>query len=417
MRQIFYFILLLVSLMSCKTTLKIAGKTASNPLEKAMATHANDLNDVLSHPEIWETQIIYTQIDRDENNHPTFKSYRWNVDSSRYFYPASTVKMPLAFLALERVNELKKYHPRLTKDTPYMLDSLREFQQKLKENPLAPNKKPSISQDIREIFAVSDNLAYNHLFEFLGRKYINETLQNKGYTRTGIVHRFNFSGRDNRYTSPMMFYDPTVNVYQQGVLKDETEWKNPQHSTIKGKGYQNAKDSLVNIPFEMGKKNWFAITDMEQMLKSVIFPEAVPAKNRFNLTPEDYQFLYRYMGLFPRECDYPKYDTVEHYDGYVKFFLFGDSKSRQNGKIRLFNKVGEAYGTLTDIAYIVDYEHNTEFFLTATLLCNQDGIFNDDKYDYDNVGFPFLSKLGKAVHEYDVKRPRKYPADLSKFKF
>jgi hypothetical protein len=37
--------------------------------------------------------------------------------------------------------------------------------------------------------------------------------------------------------------------------------------------------------------------------------------------------------------------------------------------------------------------------LAATILCNRDGIFNDDKYDYDQTGFPFLAKLGKAMLE------------------
>jgi hypothetical protein len=381
-----------------------------------MAARANDFNEVLSHPEIWETQIIYTQIDRDEKNHPTFTSYRWNVDSLRYFYPASVVKMPLAFLALERINDLKVKYPRLSKETPYLLDSLRPFQQELVKEPKAPNGKPTLAHDIRGIFVTSDNFAYNHLFEFLGRKYINVTLHSKGYNETGIVHRFYSGSRDNSYTTPMMFYEPTVNVYQQGELKDETKWKNPMYNTVKGKGYLNGKDSLINVPFEMGAKNWFALTDMDKMLKAVIFPEAMPAKNRFNLTDEDYKFLYHYMSIFPRECDYPHYDSVEYYDGYVKFFLFGDTKAKQNGNIRLFSKVGEAYGTLTDVSYIVDYEHNTEFMLSATILCNKDGIFNDDKYDYDTVGFPFLAKLGKTIHEYELKRPKKHQPNLSKFK-
>jgi hypothetical protein len=165
----------------------------------------------------------------------------------------------------------------------------------------------------------------------------------------------------------------------------------------------------------MSKKNWFALTDMEKMIRSVLFPESVPEQQRFMLTKDDYKFLWHYMGVFPRECDYPKYDTTEYRDGYVKFFLFGGSKAKQNGNVRVFNKVGEAYGTLTDAAYIVDFEHNVEFILAATILCNADGVFNDDKYDYDSIGFPFLANLGKAVMEYERKRPRSVKPDLSKY--
>ena len=87
-----------------------------------------------------------------------------------------------------------------------------------------------------------------------------------------------------------------------------------------------------------------------------------------------------------------------------------------DGKVRVFNKVGEAYGTLTDVAYIVDFENNAEFILAATILCNTDGIFNDDKYQYDQTGFPFLAKLGRAVLQYEIKRPRKVKPDLGKFR-
>ena len=151
------------------------------------------------------------------------------------------------------------------------------------------------------------------------------------------------------------------------------------------------------------------------MLRAVIFPEAVPEQNRFNLTEEDYQFLWHYMGIFPRECDWPTYDST-YYDGYVKFFLFGDGHQKQDGHVRVFNKVGEAYGTLTDVAYVVDFENNVEFMLSATILCNADGIFNDDRYQYDQVGFPFLAKLGRAVLQHEIKRVRKVKPDLRRYK-
>ena len=101
------------------------------------------------------------------------------------------------------------------------------------------------------------------------------------------------------------------------------------------------------------------------------------------------------------------------YDGYVKFFLFGDGKDKRDGNVRVFNKVGEAYGTLTDVAYVVDFENDVEFMLSATILCNTDGIFNDDQYQYDQIGFPFLAKLGRAVLQHEIKRPRKVKPDLS----
>lgn len=390
-----------------------------NPLAQVLRTPA--LDSIVSQPNVYEVQILYTQINRDDRQQPHFKTWAWNVDSSRYFYPASMVKMPLALLALEKINHLRASgYPRLSKNTPYALDSLRLQQETYRADSTAPGGKPSIAHDIRQIFAVSDNLAYNHLFEFLGKEYINQTLRQKGYQNTGIVHRFNFARRDNRYTSPIVFADRSGTIFKQGELFDDRLWENKQSGQQKGRGYKNAADSLVLQAFDFSHKNWFALADMERMLRAVIFPESTPEPGRFHLSDEDYSFLYRYMGIFPRECDYPRYDTVEHYDGYVKFFLYGDRhpewQTAAHPGLRVFNKVGEAYGTLTDVAYIVDFQNNVEFVLAATILCNRDGIFNDDRYDYDNIGFPFLANLGRAVYAYELNRPKKVKPDLSKFK-
>ena len=47
-----------------------------------------------------EIQIIYSQINRDANNKPEFHSFYFNVDSNRYFYPASTVKLTIVLISL-----------------------------------------------------------------------------------------------------------------------------------------------------------------------------------------------------------------------------------------------------------------------------------------------------------------------------
>ena len=49
---------------------------------------------------------------------------------------------------------------------------------------------------------------------------------------------------------------------------------------------------------------------------------------------------------------------------------------------------------LTDASYIVDFKNNVEFMLAATVYVNSDEILNDDKYDYETVGHPFIYQLG-----------------------
>ena len=122
------------------------------------------------------------------------------------------------------------------------------------------------------------------------------------------------------------------------------------------------------------------------------------------------------MSAYPSESSEPKYDTAVYYSNYSKFLLLGAEKSQAPENIRIFNKEGDAYGFLNDVAYIVDFENKVEFMLSATIYCNSDGIFNDDKYDYDSVGLPFLKNLGRAVYDYELKRKKKHVPDLSRFK-
>lgn len=412
MKKIILASLSVLAFFSCQAPLKINGRKPTNPLERMLAAQGPGFDTILGQPQVYEVQIIYTQIDRDASQRPRFTSYFWNVDSTRYFYPASTVKMPLALLALEQINRLRKErYPGLSKDSPYRLDSLRAYQQHYADDPTAPQGKATLAQDIRKIFVASDNLAYNHLFEFLGREYINTTLHQKGYTRTGIVHRFNFPGRDNRYSSPITFFGDDFLLYQPEQF-DPNDWVNPQHHLVKGRGYIDGRDSLVQVPFDFTTKNWFALTDMEKMLRAVFFPEATPATNRFDLTTDDYQFVRHYMGIFPQECDYPRYDPPSAYNAFGTCFLWGDTLTPRDGSVRAFNKIGGAYGTLTDVAYIVDFEHQVEFILAATILCNSNGIFNDNQYDYERIGYPFLGQLGQAVLNYERSRKRKVRPDL-----
>jgi hypothetical protein len=88
--------------------------------------------------------------------------------------------------------------------------------------------------------------------------------------------------------------------------------------------------------------------------------------------------------------------------------LMGSEKGPIPPNIKIFNKVGDAYGFLLDISYIIDPVNKVEFMLSGVLYCNKDGILNDSKYDYDTVGFPFYKNIGQLIYDYELKREKKY---------
>ena len=184
---------------------------------------------------------------------------------------------------------------------------------------------------------------------------------------------------------------------------------------LKGKGHIRGGE-LVEAPKNFAGSNYMSVQVLQDLLVAALFPEILPAHRRFALRTDDYTFLHRAMSMLPRECDHPTYDPETYYDSYVKFILFGDSKDPMPSSVRIFNKVGLAYGYMADNAYIVDLEANVEFLLTAVLLVNDNGIFNDGVYEYDEVGFPFLAELGRVIYEYELEREREHPPDLGQWR-
>src|SRR5476651_2088651 len=79
-------------------------------LKSLLQAHPELFAGILKHPTQNEVQILYTQIDRDASNRPHFTQYSYRLNANHYFYPASTVKLPTAIFALEKLNELKTKH-------------------------------------------------------------------------------------------------------------------------------------------------------------------------------------------------------------------------------------------------------------------------------------------------------------------
>ncbi len=351
-----------------------------NPLEKALASQDPKIKRVMDSLDRYEVQIRYTQIIR-RNDSVIFKDYDFQVDDSQYFYPASTVKFPVAVVALERLNETDS----LSLETKYYVEG--------------DTLESTFATDVSQIFAVSDNLANNRLVELLGQNAINETLLEKGVAPVRISHRLGYHSEDLN-TKPLVVYlnDSTTGITVPTL--NSAPKKLALSGIRKGKGYYQ-NDSLRETPFDFSLKNYFPLSSQHQLLKRVIFPETFPKEQRFNLSDTQRAYLLSAMHTVPQKVGY---DAETFYDGYCKFFMFGDTKENIPNHIEIYNKVGFAYGTLTDCAYIKDTKNTIDFMLTATILVNNDGIFNDDAYEYEEIGIPFLAQLGREIYNEELKR-------------
>ncbi len=381
-------------------------------LQKILESVGDSLfQQVLLQKNKYRVQIIYTRIDRDSRNKPSFKNFYFNAGDSLYYYPASTVKLPLALLSLEKLNGM--HVPGVDQFTAVQYDSSYPGQKTLYKDSTSATGLPSIAQFIRKAFLISDNDAYNRMYEFVGQQEINRNLHGKGYSGIRIVRQFMpLNEEENRHTNQIRFLNAEGKTIFTQAPAFNTDSFDFSRKAMLGKGYLNGKDSLVDEPMNFTRHNHIPLEDLQQLLQSVLFPFSVPEKQRFKLKPGDYAFLYRYLSQFPSETPYPKYDTGIFYDSYVKFFF----RAQRRPSVRIFNKAGWAYGCLTDVSYVVDFKNRIEFMLTATVYTNEDEILNDDKYEYETIGFPFLYLLGQTIYKYDLQRKRRFSPDLKAFR-
>ncbi len=421
--------ILLVILYSLVTT---AGVAQNKPTSKTYAVpdslfirHLLEKNPgkfkkFVDHPDKYKIQIIYTRIDRDKDNVPSFKEFDYNVSRQNYFYCASLVKLPCTLLALEKLNAL--HIPGLDKDSPMLTDSTGPCQTGTLIDTTSATGYPSLAQYIRRMLLVSDNTAYSRCYEFLGQEYIHTQLTNKGYPDAFIIQRFDSKcgTEDNQTTNAIDFMDVNTkkDIYKQAGITNTNLQIHPLGKPVAGKAYIDKDEKKINEPKDFSHSNFLPLEDITGILRSVLFPQSADSSRRFQITETDRNFVLHYLSMLPRESDHPAYRTKEYYDSFKKYLIYGDNrKPILQDSIRIFNIVGQSYGFVSDVAYVCDIKHGVEFMLSAVIYANEDEVINDNRYDYKTVALPFLADLGKAIYSYDRKRKRSAKPDLKAFKF
>ncbi|RYY06986.1 MAG: hypothetical protein EOP43_04580, partial [Sphingobacteriaceae bacterium] len=381
-----------------------AQKMDTTFLQKLLESKPELFGKILQHPTKNEVQILYTQINRDNKNIPHFRPHSFNLNPKRYFYPASTVKLPTLIFALEKANQLKI---KSIKKASMQTDSAFAGQTKVSVDTSAENGLPSIQNYIKKVLLVSDNDAYNRLYEFVGREEINQKLKKYGLNHSRIVSRLAVGdgGESAKHTNPIEFYIGKNSIYKQATQVDANDYPMQMDYMLQGKGYLDANDKLINSPFDFSTKNVFAITDQQEVLKRLLFPKIYPSSAQFQLKKEDYQLIYKYMSMYPTESKHPTYNQPEYWPAFAKLLFYGSAKDAIiNPNIRIFNKYGDSYGYNIDNAYIIDFKNKIEFMLTVVIQSNEDGIYNDNKYEYETVTLPFLKNLGQVIYQQEKIR-------------
>lgn len=379
------------------------------------AADTTGLGRVLAQPEYYHLQISLVRVRRDAQGRPHLsRPIGYRLRPREYFYPASAVKLAAAALALEKLRHLPPT-PALTADSPMRTDSAFAGQTRAWRDTSAATGRPSIGHYVRKALLVSDNDAYNRLYEFVGPQELNAGLRRLGLRRARLVHRLAVGDQEpgTRHTNPIRFFADTAGR-QLLYAQPAAYWAGPlpparvrAASLRVGQAYVDAHNQRVPKPLDLSQKNVFALRDLQQMLRAVVLPETLPPRRRLHLAAADYARLREALSQAPARSRSPRYDSLNYPATYAKFLLGGGGQGRLPPGVQVFNKIGQAYGFLIDNAYVLDAAHGVEFLLAATLYVNADGVLNDDQYEYDTVGLPFLRALGLRVYEAERQRKKR----------
>lgn len=377
----FFCLLLIILLFGCSLD--------TNPIKSSLRN--NDfLKEIIKDKEDYEIQVLLTKINQN-NTHVNFQKYEFQLDDNQYFYPASTNKLPIVILTLKKINELRSNGSEITLKSKIILN----YKDDSSELELR-DSITSFQNLIADVFLVSDNSASNILIDFIGYNYFNNEMKNAGFQKTYLNHKFN---PDPYVNSTWQISDLDNNLISS-TNDDQKIIKADDKTNGLDKGERRYfKGQILNESLNFSEKNRSSITDMHNLIKYIFYPEIFDSNNTFNLNVEDYDFLRYWMSRFTYEDIGEKFIGDENFfETYNKFFIHGDEQSVSNEQIRVYNKIGQAYGTSIDNGLIKNYQDNIEFILTATIYTNKNKVINDNVYEYDDIAVPFLAKLSRAIY-------------------
>ena len=385
MRNVYVLIISLLLLIGCSFS--------PDPIKSAFKKD-EFLKKIEKDKDKYELQIAFTEISRNKDGEPIFKDFEFQVDENKYFYPASTTKLPIVVLTLDKINKLRSSGINITLKSKILISSNHS-----EKNEIQTDTITSFQNLIADVFLVSDNYSSNILIDFIGYNYFNTKMSQAGFKNTYLNHKFN--------PDPYVNIDWLIKTVDKQLISSNQDQiivtANQNISGLK-KGENKFQDGrIVSGSLDFSQKNRHSIRDMHNLLKRIIFPSKLDKENVFNLNVEDYDFLRYWMSRYTYEDLGDKFrNDKKYFDSYNKFFIHGSDTVVNNRNTRVYNKLGQAYGTSVDNAYIRNYQDDIEFFLTATIYTNKNKTINDNVYEYDQIAIPFLSKLSQTLYSQQI---------------
>lgn len=388
--------LLMLALLACVIP-ACSSHLRERPLEPALRDIPS-IAPLIDRAEELRLQVLITTI-RPGPDAPIIERFAFRPDAE-YFYPASAIKLGAAVAALERLRELRRQGFDIERSTPISFDPLFPGDQpQLIDDTNLASGRITLEHEIRKLCLVSDNRAFNRLFDFVGADALNRRLRDAGLRSAVITHRLSESRPipDQRRTAAFRAANAAFPA-ATGTLALSNRGR-PRLRVAEG--FMRSDGSITGDGTDFTHRNGISLRDLHRLLIAIVHPGERIDELDLSLRDSDRRELLRAMTQYPRESPNPAYSGKEYPDEYVKFLLPGVRRVRPSStpgeRIEITNKIGQAYGFTVENAYLFNPGSRRAAFVTAVIYTNADGVLNDDRYEYATIAEPFMADLGEFV--------------------
>lgn len=353
-------------------------------------------------------QILVSEVVADGAGAGRLRRHGFRV-GAEYFYPASSIKLCAAVAALQVIEELQgKRGTRDLLDVPLEIAPLfpGDVAQRW-DAPAAAGGPPrpiTVGREIRRLGLVSDNRAFNRLFEIVGHEDLNRRMHQLGLCSAVLNHRLSETRAipDPQATARVTWRETGPGSLLVELPARGSDWRLANGGTglRVGTAYL-AGERRVEEPMDFAIRNGMSLVDLQNLLVKLARPEIELGTPPLLLSEAHRTALLAAMTEYPRESADPVYAAQTYPDEYSKFLLPGvrrvfpsrDPKER----IVIAGKIGRAYGFSVENAYLRNPRNGRAVFVSAVIYTNEDGVLNDDRYEYGTVADPFFADLGEWV--------------------
>lgn len=354
---------------------------------------------LLEAPERTRLQVLIGEVRGGRRPGARLVRHGFRVDAE-YFYPASAVKLCAAAAALEKLGELSEGRGRaLGLETPLWFGPLSPAYPGGDRDPRnLEGGRLTLDFALRAALIVSDNPAFNRLYDFVGRDELNRRMWRAGLSSARLWHRLDLplSEDENRRAPAVELRPPSGVPLRLPEREGELALETARVPGLRVGAAHVEGDQRVEGPKDFSRKNRVSLFDLQNLLAAALRPD-LAAGAELRLPAALRQALSRALGGSARDLGSPAFEGTDFAEARFRPALQGVVRALPRARIRAWGKSGLAYGFQVENAYFEDVKTGRALFLAAAIYADADEVVGDGVYDYDSVSRPFLADLGELA--------------------